>query len=75
MSKLESKWWFKTITTALGLATTVLLFQIAQYSIPFGNAGTFSQFAIFILSTVGLQRVFSFAIWFSALMAAPKLVR
>ena len=75
VSKLEGKWWFVGITTALAALATVFFFQAAEYRLPFGSGSNLSQYILFVLSCIALQRGISFTIWLAVLMFSPKSAR
>ena len=66
-SRLEQKWWFALPVAALSVVLTQQCMRGAGIASPYN----FSQWLLYFLCFVGLQRAFSFAGWLLLLGFAP----
>ena len=67
-SKLERRWWFATPVCALAAILTLNFVESAGIHHPYN----FSQWVLYVLCFVGLQRGLSFMGWLLVLVLSPQ---
>lgn len=73
MSRLEKKWWFIVVVSALTMMATRYVMEVA--GVPFMDDANAARLLLQFFCFLGLWRCFSFVAWLLALALAPALAK